>query len=113
MNESEARAERKRLGYSTLVEREMLDPDFRARVEAEEAVIAWEIEARDFARLVAQEMIVLQTPVASKGLGIEEDDVEKQLNDVGNKGRHKPLWTQVTLFFRRQRDRRSGAKTKR
>jgi hypothetical protein len=46
MNASEAWAERKRLGYSTLVERQMRDPEFRAGVEAEEGVIAQEVEAR-------------------------------------------------------------------
>jgi hypothetical protein len=41
--------ERKNGGPPTLVEREMMDPNFRAGVEAEEAVIAREIEARDLA----------------------------------------------------------------
>ena len=53
MNADEAWAERERLGYKTLFEREMENPEFRAGVEAEMAAIAREVEARGFARALS------------------------------------------------------------
>jgi uncharacterized protein (DUF2236 family) len=62
MNADEAWAERKRRGYKTLFEREMENPELRAGVDAEMAAIAQEVEARKFARLVAEEIVEIENP---------------------------------------------------
>jgi hypothetical protein len=103
MNASKARAERKRLGYSTLVERQMRDPEFRAGVEAEEAVIAQEVAARNFAKLVAEAVVAHRWPAV---LWFRPDvDIEKE--------RRRPLVAEIRSLLRVKLGTKPGGKTKR